>query len=100
MSNLTKLQTAIKVWRGFFGELHEEHPVEKYIDECKFSWRMRYAAEEHDEFTDIDGETALEQVEKAFQQCLHTDPPLALVSVADIMKTAGGCPISALLHIA
>ncbi|MBN8654820.1 MAG: hypothetical protein J0M11_03720 [Anaerolineae bacterium] len=90
MSNFTELQAAIKKWRGFFGELHEEHPVEKYIDECKFSWRMRLAAEEHDEFENTDGVTALENVHKAFQHCLHTDPPLALVSVADIMKTAGG----------
>lgn len=89
MNDLTELQATIRKWRGFFGELHEEHSVEKYIDECKFSWRMRYAAEEHDEFTNIDGETALEQVEKAFQQCVQTDPPLALASVADIMKTAG-----------
>lgn len=90
MSDITKLQTAIKQWRGFFGELHEELPVEEYIDECKFSWRMRHDAKEHDEFTNIDGNTALERVEKAFQHCLHTDPPLALVSVARIMESAGG----------
>jgi hypothetical protein len=55
----------LRRWRMFFGELHEELSVDEYIKACKFTWRMRYDAEEMDGFEYMDGLTALEAYEES-----------------------------------
>lgn len=62
-----KVKEILKQWRGYFGELHPEpetkDDIPGFVEECKFTWEMRYAAGEFDEFVYIEGLGALEELE-------------------------------------
>ena len=62
------MEDILKRWRGYFGELHREpktiDDIPVFVNDCKFTWRMRYSQGEVEEFEYIEGLGVLEELER------------------------------------